>query len=202
MLTPTPAATWRNGRCYPVPVTPPLHTALHRRDASRSEGAARGTAAGGGAWRSAGDGGWRSTAGWRGAARSGQWRDGTAGRAARRGGPDSKGWRRRRVRERQHRMRLTAELGSYGDMSDPVGRCSFEFIGSYLQTVLPSLIHRSYSRTHTTALHTLYSRVALSAWGVSFASRFEHRPRSLFSFFFRSYVRAWYLRNRYSALGL
>ena len=55
-----------------------------------------------------------------------------------------------------------------------------------LQTALPSLIHRSYSRTHTTALHTLYAHVALSAWGVSFASRFEHRPRSLFSFFFRS----------------
>ena len=84
-----------------------------------------------GAGRSAGDGGWRSTAGWRGAVRSGQRRDGTAGRAARRGGPDSKGWRRRRVRERQHRMRLTAELWSYGDMSGPVGRCPFEFIGSY-----------------------------------------------------------------------
>ena len=55
-----------------------------------------------------------------------------------------------------------------------------------LQTVLPSLIHRSYSRTPSTALHTLYAHVALFAWGVSFASRFEHRPRSLFSFFFRS----------------
>jgi hypothetical protein len=49
-----------------------------------------------------------------------------AGRAARRGGLDSNG-----VREMQHRMRLTAELWSYGDMSGPVGRCPFEFIGSY-----------------------------------------------------------------------
>ena len=59
-------------------------------------------------------------------------------------------------------------------------------VAEYRQTALPSLIHRSYSRTPSTALHTLYAHVALFAWGVSFASRFEHRPRSLFSFFFRS----------------
>ena len=99
------------------------------------------------------------------------------GRAARRGGLDSNG-----VREMQHRMRLTAELWSYGDMSGPVGRCPFEFIGSYPpdRSAIP---HPPQLLPH---LHTRYAHVAPSAWGVSFASRFEHRPRSLFSFFFRS----------------
>ena len=69
------------------------------------------------------------------------------------------------VRERQHRMRLlTAVLGSYGDMSDPVGRCSFECIGSYLQTVLPSLIHRSYLVKHRVYWSDLNSWMIGGVW--------------------------------------
>ena len=56
------------------------------------------------------------------------------------------------------------ELGSYGDMSDPVGRCSFECIGSYLQTVLPSLIHRSYLVKHRVYWSDLNSWMIGGVW--------------------------------------
>ena len=108
-----------------------------------------------------------------------------AGRAARRGGWTGGAARRPRLEWGTGEAapdEVDSSPASYGDMSGPVGRCPFEFIGSYHpdRSAIP---HPPQLLPH---LHTRYAHVAPSAWGVSFASRFEHRPRSLFSFFFRS----------------